>query len=145
MTAVDTNILVYSHREDSTFYRSAFHVIKELAESGSLWAIPWPAMHEFLAIVTHPRIYSPPTPLHDALLQIHRWLECPTLTLIGESGGPYFHYLEHLLEASQVTGARIHDARIAALCLTHGVDELWTADRDFSRFPGLNVKNPIVL
>ena len=60
MTAVDTNILVYSHREDSTFYRSAFHVIKELAESGSLWAIPWPAMHEFLAIVTHPRIYSPP-------------------------------------------------------------------------------------
>lgn len=144
MIAVDTNILVYSHREDSAFYRPAFETVRTLAESGSLWAIPWPAIHEFLAIVTHPRIYLPPTPLSDALLQVQSWIDCPSFTLLGETGDIYFPFLKHLLEVSQASGPRVHDARIAAICLAHGVDELWTADRDFSRFPGLKVKNPLV-
>ena len=38
----------------------------------------------------------------------------------------------------------VHDARIAALCLSHGVRELWSADRDFSRFPALRTRNPLV-
>lgn len=144
MIAVDTNILVYSHREDSTFHSPALKAIKELAESGKLWAIPWPAVHEFLAIVTHPRIYSPPTPLEVALRQVRTWLDCPTLSPIGENNSAYFQYLSHVLESSQASGARVHDARIAAICLSHSVEELWTADRDFSRFPGLTVRNPLV-
>ena len=48
------------------------------------------------------------------------------------------------MTASGVTGPKIHDARIAALCLDHGVDELWTSDRDFSRFRALRVRNPLV-
>jgi uncharacterized protein len=144
MTAVDTNILVYSHRADSAFYRKAFDALKNLAESKNPWAIPWPSIHEFLAIVTHPKIYSPPTPLNNALDQIQSWMECPALTLIGESGDIYFNYLKHTLEASHASGPKIHDARIAAICLLHGIDVLWTADRDFSRFPGLTVKNPIL-
>lgn len=43
------------------------------------------------------------------------------------------------------TGAMVHDGRIAALCLHHGVSELWTADRDFSRFATLAVRNPLVV
>ena len=144
MIAVDTNILVYSHREDSAFHESAFRAVRDLAESGRLWSIPWPAIHEFLAIVSHPKIYSPPTPLPDALRQVNSWMECPTFSLIGETGEVYFRYLSHLLEVSRAVGPRVHDARIAAICLSHGVDELWTADRDFSRFPGLTVKNPLV-
>jgi predicted nucleic acid-binding protein len=48
--------------------------ITALAEAKSPWAIPWPCIHEFLAIVTHPRIYSPPTPLATAINQIAAWL-----------------------------------------------------------------------
>jgi toxin-antitoxin system PIN domain toxin len=144
MIAVDTNILVYSHREDSAFFRPAFEAIRDLAESGRMWAIPCPAVHEFLAVITHPRIYSPPTPLDHALAQVKSWMDCPTFSLIGESGEIYFKYLQHVLDASQVIGPRIHDARIAAICLSHGIDELWSADRDFSRFPGLTVKNPLI-
>ena len=144
MIAIDTNILVYSHREDSVFYRQALEAITNLAESGKMWAIPWPAVHEFLAITTHPKIYSPPTPLDNAISQVESWMECPTFSLIGESKEVYFRYLKHILEASQVKGPRIHDARIAAICLSHGVEELWSADRDFSRFPGLTVRNPLV-
>ncbi len=143
MIAVDTNILVYSHREDSLFFSRAFEAVKSLAESGTSWAIPWPALHEFLAIVTHPRIYAPPTPLSDALLQVQSWMECPTLSMIGEQGEIYFPYLKHLLEVSLAVGPRIHDARITAICLAHGVEELWSADRDFSRYSGLKVKNPL--
>ena len=76
--------------------------------------------------------------------QYETWMECPTFSFIGESEEVYFRYLKHSLEASQVKGTRIHDARIAAICLSHGVDELWSADRDFSRFPGLTIRNPLV-
>ena len=47
------------------------------------------------------------------------------------------------IEAGRIAGPRVHDARVAALCLAHGVRELWTADRDFSRFPGLATSNPL--
>jgi predicted nucleic acid-binding protein len=55
----------------------------------------------------------------------------------------YWSELAGQLQAGRVTGARVHDARIAALCRHHGVAELWSADRDFSRFPGLPVRNPL--
>ena len=61
MIAVDTNLLVYAHREDSPWHDAAYGSIVELAEGRGPWAIPWPCLHEFLAIVTHPKIYAPPT------------------------------------------------------------------------------------
>jgi len=114
-----------------------------LAEGRGAWAIPWPCIHEFLAIVTHPRIYDPPTPLAGALEQVDAWLEAPGLVLLSESGA-YWSDLRALLVSGRVTGGQVHDARIAALCRQHGVSELWSADRDFSRFPDLNSRNPLV-
>jgi predicted nucleic acid-binding protein len=70
MIAVDTNILVLSHREDAHWHEIAFARITELTGGKASWAIPWPCIHEFLAIVTHPRIYSPPTPLELAIDQV---------------------------------------------------------------------------
>lgn len=143
MIAVDTNLLVYAHREDSPWHDAAYARIAELAESRAPWAIPWPCIHEFLAIVTHPRIYAPPTPLPAAVDQVDAWLEVPSLVLLSESEG-YWSGLRTALEAGRVAGAQVHDARVAALCRLHGVRELWTVDRDFGRFPGLSVRNPLV-
>jgi uncharacterized protein len=81
--AVDTNILVYAHREDSPFHDLAFQCA-ELAEGLANWAIPWPCLHEFLAIATHPRIYAPPTPIAQALDQVEAWLASPPLVLLSE-------------------------------------------------------------
>jgi toxin-antitoxin system PIN domain toxin len=141
--AVDTNLLVYAHREDSPWHDRAYARIAELAEGRAAWAIPWPCLHEFLAITTHPRIYRPPTPLAQAVEQIEAWLEAPGLIILSEMEG-YWPELRTLLESGRVTGPLVHDARVAALCRLHGVRELWTADRDFSRFPGLAVRNPLV-
>ena len=144
MIAVDTNILVYAHREDSPFHEKAYESILELAEVRSAWAIPWPCIHEFLAITTHPKIFSPPTPLSVAIDQVEAWIESPSLILLLESEG-YWPQFRRLIKAGHVAGGQIHDARIAALCELQGVKELWTADRDFTRFPGLSVRNPVIV
>lgn len=143
MIAVDTNILVYAHREDSAFHRQAADRLAALAEGPASWGIPWPCLHEFLAIVTHPRIYAPPTPLDLAIDQIDAWLQSPTLALIAETT-THWPTLRATLLDSRVTGPRVHDARIAVLCRQHGVHELWSADRDFGRFAGISVVNPLV-
>lgn len=85
MIAVDTNILVYAHREDSPFHLSAESGVRTLAEGGAAWAIAWPCLHEFLAVVTHPRIFDPPTPLAAALDQIEAWRESPSLVVLAET------------------------------------------------------------
>lgn len=142
MIAVDTNLLVYAHRADAEWHDAAAERVRHLAEGRATWAIPWPCLHEFLAIATHPRIYDPPTPLDDALDQVAAWLESPSLVLLSE-GGEYWEHLRRLTAAGRAIGPRIHDARVAALCIEHGVRELWTADRDFGRFPPLVAVNPL--
>jgi toxin-antitoxin system PIN domain toxin len=142
LIALDTNLLVHAHRSDSEWHARAAARIRELAEGRSAWAIPWPCVHEFLAIVTHPRIWDPPTPTDRALDQVEAWLESPSLVLLAE-GTEHWTVLRAQIEAGHIAGPRVHDARIAALCLAHGVRELWTADRDFGRFPELVVTNPL--
>jgi len=141
LIGVDTNILVYAHREDSPFHEQAFARLESLANSTAAWAIPWPCLHEFCSIVTHPRIFNPPSPQHAAMDQVEAWLESPSLHLIGETAR---HWAElcALLVSGKLTGPRVHDARIAAICLQHGISELWSADRDFSAFPTLKARNP---
>ena len=144
MIAVDTNLLVYAHRKDSVFHQRARDCIARLARGAATWAIPWPCVHEFCAIATHPRIYSPPTPLAVALDQIDAWLESPVFAVLAEAD-THWSVLRDLLATGRIVGPQVHDARIAALCLQHGVRELWTVDRDFGRYPRLTVVNPLVI
>ncbi|MEJ7669717.1 MAG: TA system VapC family ribonuclease toxin [Casimicrobiaceae bacterium] len=143
MIAVDTNILVYAHREDAEWHSTAFEKLRNLAEGNAAWAIPWPCIHEFLAIVTHPRIYKPPSSLAAAIDQVEAWLESQTVVLLAESN-VHWQQLKELLLSGKAAGTKVHDARIAALCLQHGVSELWSADRDFGRFPNVPVVNPLI-
>jgi uncharacterized protein len=143
MIAVDTNILVYAHRRDSEWHERAFRAIAELAERQAPWAVPWPCLHEFLAIVTHPRIYNPPTPVDDALEQVEVWLESPSLQVLGELAG-HWKELKETVSGGRIVGGAVHDARVAAICREHGVREIWSADRDFTRVKGLTVRNPLL-
>ena len=143
MIAVDTNILVYALRAESPWHESATTRVREIAEGRATWAIPAPCLHEFLAVATHPRIFAPPTPLAIAIDFVEALLESPALVVLSESEG-YWPVLHGLVRRSNVAGPRIHDARIAALCLHNRVAELWSADRDFGRFPELNARNPLI-
>jgi toxin-antitoxin system PIN domain toxin len=142
--AVDTNILVYAHRRDAEFHAPAAQHVRALAEGRSAWAIPWPCLHEFFAITTHPKIYDPPSTGEQAIAQIDAWLASPTLSVLSEPTG-YWDQLKRLLVTGRVLGPMVHDARIVALCAAQGVLELWSADRDFGRFASsVSVRNPLV-
>ncbi|OGQ84074.1 MAG: hypothetical protein A3F90_14895 [Deltaproteobacteria bacterium RIFCSPLOWO2_12_FULL_60_19] len=141
MRAVDTNILVYAEIASSRHNQRARELLRELAEGSLPWAIPWPCIYEFLRVVTHPRVFHPPAPLEIALGDLKAVLDSPSLLLLTETPR-HFKIMETILRDSGVTGNLIHDAHIAALCVEHGVTELLTGDRDFSRFRGLKIIDP---
>jgi uncharacterized protein len=143
LIAVDTNLLVYAHRRDSPFYQRASDALRNLVEGARPWAVPWPCIHEFYAIVTHLRIYDPPSTPTQAWAQLRAWTGSPSLNLLGEDES-YLDRLAAWTVDASITGPKVHDARVAAICAGAGVAELWTADRDFSRFPGLVTRNPLV-
>jgi predicted nucleic acid-binding protein len=141
--AVDSQILVYGHRSESPWYSPAMKLIGRLANSGDPWAIPWPCVYEFYNVVTNPRLYRPASNPGQALEQLEAWFESPKLELLTESKTTW-KSLRAILASSMIIGPRVHDARIANLCIENGIDELLTADRDFSRFPKLKTRNPLI-
>ncbi|MGE0625656.1 MAG: type II toxin-antitoxin system VapC family toxin [Pseudomonadales bacterium] len=145
MIALDTNVLVYAHRREVEHHDAAKSLVTEYAEGGAQWAIPWPCIYEFYSVVTNPRIWkeSASTP-KQASRQIRGWLDSPTVRMLSETA-EFFTVVGPLMNLPRVRGAIIHDARVAALCLAHGIDELLTADRDFQLFPGLKTRNPFPL
>ena len=140
MQAIDTNVLVYSEIISSTHHRAAKRLLTRLADGPVPWAIPWPCLYEFLRVVTHPRVFSPPVPLALALHDLDQILGSPALVLLSETPR-HAEVMRAVVGESGVTGNLLHDAHIATLCIEHGVSELLTGDRDFSRFP-LRVANP---
>lgn len=92
-------------------------------------------------MVTHPRIFDPPTDLEVTLEDLESLLEALSLVLLGE-GPAHSAAMRQAVGSARATGNLVHDAHIAALLLEHGVREVWTQDRDFSRFPGLRVRHP---
>lgn len=142
MIAVDTNILVHAHRSDSAFHSAAERCVRALAEGASPWAIPFHCLVEVYGIVTHPGIWKTASTPAQAADQIRAWQESPSLVVLADEPAGSESLLD-LLVAARVSGPKVHDARIAALCLDHGVKELWTIDRDFSRFGRLVTRNPL--
>ena len=143
MIAVDTNILVYSHRRESRHHANAAAAILALAEGRNKWAIPWPCIYEFFSVVTNPRIWKDAATTPDqAWRQMTAWTGSPTAVMLNETAD-FLPILESFARRPRVRGPIVHDARVAAICVTHGVEELLTADRDFALFPELQVRNPL--
>jgi toxin-antitoxin system PIN domain toxin len=143
MIAVDTNILVYAHRRESRHNESSNEAIRSLAEGSEPWAIPWPCVYEFFSVVTNPRIWKDAASSPEqAWRQIDAWTASPSVSLLGETDD-FLAALEKFVRRPRVRGPIVHDARVAALCVAHGAERLWTADRDFGLFPELQTRNPL--
>lgn len=143
MFAVDTNILVYAHRREASEHAPAAEVVRTLAEGPRPWAIPWPCVYEFFSVVTNPRIWdrSASSP-SEAWGQIEAWAASPTLRLLTETE-QFAPLLARFVSLPRVRGGVVHDARVAALCVAHGVEALLTRDRDFSIFTELRTRDPL--
>ena len=143
MIALDTNILVYAHRGEMPQHDVALRVVGAALAGNEPVGLCWPVLHEFVAIVTSPKVFRPPTPAALALDQVEDWVASPRAVLLHESGR-HLATLRELMAGGRAVGGVTHDARVAAMCLDHGVRELLTSDRDFTRFPTLRVRNPLV-
>lgn len=144
MIAFDTNILVYAHRSDSDVHEEAKAIVKSYVEGDERWAIPWQCCVEFLGVVTNRRVWPRnPTPTEAAWRQLRIWASSPSLRLLTETGG-FLELFASVARQPRVTGGRVHDARIAAICIANGVSELLTRDRDFAHFPELRTRDPLI-
>ena len=141
MIALDTNILVYARRVELPHHAAALRLLRRLAEGEASWAIPWPCIYEYVRVVTHSRLFRPPSELTKTLDDLEALFTSPSLALLGEGPGHPTH-LRSMVLAGRATGNLAHDAHIAALLREHGVREFWTTDRDFTRFPGIAVRDP---
>lgn len=141
MIAVDTNILVYARRAELPQHRRAQALLTSLAEGSDLWALPWPCVYEFLRVVTHARVFDPPSDLGATLDDLESLLASPSVVLLGE-GPTHTGHMRRAVLGARASGNLAHDAHIAALVVEHGVEEFWTADRDFARFPEIRCRDP---
>lgn len=139
MIAVDTNLLLHAHRADSPLHDATTTRLAELAVPGRSLG------RAFTSSSPSPRTRAslPRRRPSRTRCSLSRVGARSVRSLLHEEDG-YWDILAHLLRTSQVTGPKVHDARIATLCILHAVTELWTADRDLSRFAGLKTRNPLV-
>ena len=139
MIAVDTNVLVYADRTELPKHAAALAAIRDLAEGREAWALPVFCLGEFVRVVSHPRLFDPPTPASEAVAAVAALLESPSVRLL--SPGPrYWAILADLVRDGEVSGNLVFDAQIAAVCLEHGARTLLTDDRDFARFPKIALR-----
>lgn len=143
MIAIDTHILVYAHRKETPWHERARDRIGELVMTGTRWAIPMHCLIEFYAKVTHRTMWNPPTRPAQAIAQIEEWLTAPSCSVLADNAHTW-PAARDLLDAAQISGDQAYDARIAAVCLQHGVTELWTKDRHFLSYPALRVRDPLI-
>ncbi len=138
MIAIDTNVLIYAHRAETALHRVALDRLRLLSEGDDPWALPVFVVGEFCRVVTHPRIFNPPTVLEQALAVIAHVAASPSCRLLLP-GVRYLDWFAQVAHRADARGNLAFDAQIAAVCREHGATQILTADRDFARFEGLTL------
>lgn len=141
MVLPDVNILVYAHRADAPGHSSYLEWLKKTIQSDRAYGLSDLVLSGFLRIVTHPRIFNPPSTLYEALSFVEEIRSRPNCVII--SPGPrHWSIFTRLCQQAGVKGNLVPDAYLAALAIESG-SEWITTDRDFSRFPGLKWRHPL--
>ena len=135
MIAIDTNVLVYAHRAETELHETALSHLTSLSEGNQPWALPVPCLSEFFRVVTHPKVFNPPSKLSEALEFVQSVTDAPACRLL-RPGNHYLHHLFSVMREADARGNLVFDAQIVALCREHSVTSILSNDRDFERFSG---------
>lgn len=138
MIAVDTNVLVHAHRAESEHHEKALTRLSGLAEGEIPWGLPVFCLGEFVRLVTHTRVFVPPSTLEQALSALDGFLGSPSVRVLMP-GPRFLRIFVDCVREGDARGNLAFDAMIAAVCLEHGARELVTLDRDFARFSQLSI------
>jgi toxin-antitoxin system PIN domain toxin len=137
---VDANVLVYASNVADPLHETALELMGQLAAGPTLVYLFWPVTMGYLRIVTHPGVLPAPLSPEDAIANVSALLERPHVRVPGEANGFWAHFCSTARD--DTAGNHVPDAHIAALMRQHDVATIYTRDRDFRRFDGIEMRNP---
>jgi len=141
MILCDINVLVYAHRADAPNHDVYRAWLENVMNQSAAYAVSDIVLSGFLRVVTHPRVFAPPSNIRDALAFAGQIRQQPNAVLVMP-GNRHWTIFTDLCKVAAARGNLIPDAFLAALAIESG-SEWVTTDRDFSRFPGLNWRHPL--
>jgi len=137
---VDTNVLLYASNIDDPLHARGRQLLDRLAGGPDLLYLFWPTIMGYLRIATHPAIFPSPASPEQAITAIAALLERPTVRTETEGSGFWGTY--RATAGNDTRGNHVPDAHLAALMRHHGVALLYTSDRDFRRYEGIEARDP---
>ncbi|MFY9233649.1 MAG: type II toxin-antitoxin system VapC family toxin [Fimbriimonadaceae bacterium] len=141
MIIPDINLLVYAYDSTSPYHEASRKWWEETVNGERPVGIPWAVILGFMRLVTHPRVFGNPMAISDAMDVVETWLDQPTISVL-DPGTQHWRVLSGLLKEVQLGGKLVSDAHLAAVAREYRA-ELATNDRDFDRFAGIGLSNPI--
>ena len=142
MVALDTSILAYAVNRYAPEHARAAEVVEELVNGEIPWALPWPVVHEFLRLVTHPHAVGRPHKPSEAWGFIGAVVASPTVRMLGPTGR-HANVLSEVLGHAGGDDALPPGLEVAVILREHGLRELLSADRGMRGFPVLAVHDPV--
>lgn len=141
MKIPDVNLLLYAHNETAPFHEQSLRWLKSaLSDRSEVVGIPVAAAMGFIRVITNPRVFAKPLTFEQACTAVESWLEAGATLVNAEPG--HFYEVNRLLSISHGGANLVLDAHLAALAIQNRAT-LYSNDRDFQRFPGLRLRNPI--
>jgi toxin-antitoxin system PIN domain toxin len=140
-STVDANVLLYASDASSPVHRRAVQFLDRLAEGPDLVYLFWPTIVAYLRLATHPAVFDHPLSVEEALRNIDQLLARPHIQSPGEQPRFWDRFRSVVLEA-RASGNLVSDAHLVALMREYGVRTIWTRDRDFRRFDGIDARDP---
>jgi toxin-antitoxin system PIN domain toxin len=137
---VDANVLIYASNTADPLHEPAVDLIRQLATGHDLVYLFWPTLMAYLRIVTHPAILPRPLATRDAMRNVEALLDRPHVRSPGEADG--FWAIYRATAGDRHRGNDVPDAHLATLMRQHGVRLIYTRDRDFRRFDGIDARDP---
>lgn len=141
MILLDVNVLVYAHRADAPNHAAYRQWLEAVMNSEQAYGMADLALSGFLRVVTHPRVFNPPSELVAALAFVAEVRDQPNCIIISP-GERHWSIFTRLCQLPGIRGNLIPDAYLAALAIESG-SEWITTDKDFGRFPGLKWRHPL--
>lgn len=140
---IDVNILLYASDTGSRFHQKARTFLGQCAAGREVLCLAWPTVMSYLRMATHPAIFGRPLAHEEAARNIEAITGLPHCRVIGEDESFWDTYREITAEVP-TRGNLVPDAQLASIFLGHDVRTIFTHDRDFRKFPFLDVRDPLV-
>jgi hypothetical protein len=137
----DANVLLYSSDRRSPLQPAAAEFVRRCAAGSDLLYLFWPVLMAYLRISTHPRIFDDPLSPDEARGNVEALLGLPHVRAPGE-GDDFWRAFRSATDGLVVRGDLVPDAHVVALMRQYGVSTIWTRDRDFAKFHGIQVRDP---